>query len=153
MKELGLIAGALALAGCGAFDDGSSRAIRVCEKIVTDQLRSPSTYGRISVMTEDAVQGRGVRSIFITYDAANAFGTPVRGAQQCAFEVDPETGAFPSELELGTQAISAETDILEHQNEVNAGRADPDPYEALLPCCLSREVREREIAKLLSQDN
>lgn len=137
-----------ALASCQLLQSDADRALSVCEDVITKDLRSPSTYKRVDTVIEPHEIGTDVRSVHITYDAANAFGTPVRGTGGCAFEVAPDTGEFPSKIELETQAIRAGNHILRHQLEVDAGRAKPDPYEGLLTCCLSRELRQRELARI-----
>lgn len=79
-----------------------------CEKFATNLLRSPSTYKRVKIETEDKAKVNpaeffeltkqrpstvppaqpGYRWVKITYDAANAYGTPVREKYECAFELN-----------------------------------------------------------------
>ncbi|HEX8573999.1 MAG TPA: hypothetical protein VF759_14740, partial [Allosphingosinicella sp.] len=71
------------LCGCNPVQ---SQAVQACEVFIKERLRSPSTYKRIS---GDALgpafenDGRRVKMVTIEYDAANAYGTPIRGSQQC----------------------------------------------------------------------
>lgn len=66
-------------------------AINACEVFIKERLRSPSTYKQVGVDYSGVTfksQGRDVRMVTIEYDAANAYGTPIRNDQQCLFEVD-----------------------------------------------------------------
>jgi hypothetical protein len=58
----------------------ASLAQEMCEAALKSFLRSPSTYE-----AADVVGGSGSPRMFIRYDAANAFGTPVRGSASCVF--------------------------------------------------------------------
>ena len=87
-----------------------SELVRVCEEQIKERLRSPSTFVRTEVneyskpislaelasfddditMTQRQaiVDGRNVPTnfeIFIKYDAANAYGTPVAGLSMCEY--------------------------------------------------------------------
>lgn len=88
---LALVAPAM-LAGCNpAKDEAKVAATEACEIFVKERIRSPSTYVQVSVDDDGVIfkdSGRDVKMVIIEYDAANAFGTPVRGSQQCVFEVD-----------------------------------------------------------------
>lgn len=92
---------ALTLAGCGRPD------VKACEIFIKDGLRSPSTYRLISMSEQDEKVSKpplpkeagelermaweqdkaqhGIRSLILEYDAANAYGTPIRGHQVCTF--------------------------------------------------------------------
>lgn len=89
---------ALALAGCGQPDvDG-------CEQFIKSGLQAPATYNRVSIQTSDRPSSAdeirklggvalgtgeymhyGLRSVAIQYDAANAYGTPIRSSEVCLF--------------------------------------------------------------------
>lgn len=76
------------LSGCSPNKDA---AINACEIFIKERLRSPSTYKQVGVDYSGVTfksQGRDVRMVGIEYDAANAYGTPIRGDLQCLFEVD-----------------------------------------------------------------
>lgn len=73
------VVGALLLAGCGG-----PPGLAECEKAIKRDLRSPSTYERVSVGIE--VAGEKERFFDIEYDAANAYGTPVREDARCYFD-------------------------------------------------------------------
>jgi hypothetical protein len=89
----------------------TSPLLAACEEAMKERLKAPSTYRRISVSEtkeplsfeqyyaarpeSDAVKTvliRGAtekpvkRTILIEYDAANAFGTPLRSRSLCTFE-------------------------------------------------------------------
>lgn len=67
-------------AGCG-----EDPAIRQCEDYAVAKLRSPSTYKRAEAygfVTDDHVPKY---LVFLSFDAANAFGTPVRETQYCTY--------------------------------------------------------------------
>lgn len=53
----------------------NERAIQLCEERIKAEIRSPSSYQRIKV------DGSGVFDI--EFDAANSFGTPIRGSASC----------------------------------------------------------------------
>lgn len=48
-----------------------------------------------------------LREVFIEYDAANAYGTPIRGAQQCGFVL--RNGELPSADSLRAKVSKAES--------------------------------------------
>lgn len=80
-----IVVGALLLAGCGG-----PKGLAECESAIKENLRSPSTYKRVSVGDEVVLDGE--RTFEIEYDAANAYGTPIREDAACDF--DAETGRF-----------------------------------------------------------
>lgn len=81
-----LILTAIALAvvglqGC-SFDYFDDPAVKACRVDLKSQLRSPSTYREIET---NLVSVAGINSVSVSYDAANAYGTPVRGAHNCNY--------------------------------------------------------------------
>lgn len=86
MRALILVLGML-IAGCSQVPvDGPG--IKECEDYVIAKLRSPTTYKRIKA------SGIGIPydapkyySVTVEYDAANAYGTPIRETQFCKFPV------------------------------------------------------------------
>jgi hypothetical protein len=75
------------LSGCSMA--GGQPEVTACEEFIKSALRSPSTFKSVSSKSSDSKSGdgKGVREIFIEYDAANAFGTPIRGSQICTFDL------------------------------------------------------------------
>jgi len=61
--------------------------IEGCRRFTMDALRSPSTYKEVSSRSERDTGANGVpiKTITLVYDAANVYGTPVRGIQRCDF--------------------------------------------------------------------
>lgn len=97
---------ALALASCSSQ---KTLAVDACEGYIKAGLRSPSTYKVVETTLNDPIKadsGRFVRTISISYDAANAFGTPIRGAEICSFVVD-SSGNFAKNLKVEADLASA----------------------------------------------
>lgn len=60
--------------------------VKNCEDHILSKLRSPSTYKRIEYSGTDVPYPKADRHhVRIVYDAANAYGTPVRDTQICVF--------------------------------------------------------------------
>ncbi|MCJ8158353.1 hypothetical protein [Sphingomonas sp. LaA6.9] len=76
-KWAGLVVlGALALGGCDKPE------IKICEDFILNKLRSPSTYKRIKA---SGIKVGEKYSVTVEYDAANAYGAPIRDNQICVF--------------------------------------------------------------------
>jgi hypothetical protein len=111
---------AAALAGCWSSD---SKFVQSCEELLKETLRSPSTYRRVGVVErrepiplEDYLAAQkdseAVKRLYrqqgtqpvrilaaIEYDAANAYGTPVRGAAVCHYDsTDGDASRIPTDL-------------------------------------------------------
>lgn len=67
------------------------------------------------------------REVFIEYDAENAYGTPIRGAEQCGFVL--RNGELPS-----SGSLSAKVSKAESSRTLRQLRGDDD--EPAYPCCL-----------------
>ena len=107
--KLVLLALYLGLVGCNS---PQSHAIKACEIFIKERLRSPSTYKKVrndSIGPVFVSEGRNVKMINIEYDAANAFGTPIRGSQQCMFQVD-KGGKFSDDIEFAAKMASIGAD-------------------------------------------
>jgi hypothetical protein len=97
---------ALSAGACNPFESGF---VKACEAALQETLLAPATYKRVSTFEtseplslEDFTRDLGgseaayyrrqghdhaVRSeLLITYDAANAFGTPIRGQSLCSYD-------------------------------------------------------------------
>lgn len=119
------IVGMLLLAGCAA----EPPEIAECEADAQRDLRSPSTYKRIEAkrFTNPPEPGKinaarerfgleghkdadiGLIDVFIEYDAANAYGTPIRSMEHCQWltiagkpsrRIDPTLVYVQSEEEI-----------------------------------------------------
>jgi hypothetical protein len=80
----------MALVSCSAFENP---ALEDCERYIQGKLRSPSTYKRTS-WSGSAMKNGDEYWVSVQYDAANAYGTPVRDTQLCqfpAFKGQPDT--------------------------------------------------------------
>jgi hypothetical protein len=122
---------ALVLVGCGQPE------IDACEAYTKSGLRSPATYRKVAVKTidesvtpEEFLKRRGdnpsdparglfldgmrhskvgIRNVVISYDADNAYGTPVRAEAICMFEL--RDGKLKDDTkEIQTRVKLAETD-------------------------------------------
>lgn len=130
------------LGGCDLLTSNEEHAFRICEAHIQKQLRSPATYARVKAISAPAPVAGNIRTVHIEYDASNAFGTPVRGVEGCAFEVGDD-GKFPnrSRLEIGaSQAALAEVEnrLAEMKGERKTGDLD-----GLYSCCISGEARDK----------
>jgi len=67
---------ALTIASIFLLGSCHDRSLDVCDDAIKATLRSPSTYKRISI-------DGGYGSFTVQYDAANAYGTPIRGNGRC----------------------------------------------------------------------
>lgn len=84
--KLALLAVASALIGCAR----DAPEVKACEDELLMELRSPSTYKRVeanSYPDRYAPETPTLFNVFIRFDAANAFGTPIRSVHQCTFAV------------------------------------------------------------------
>lgn len=100
----------LLLAGCDQPE------VKQCEDFILSKLRSPSTYKRIESSGIQVPYNNPDRyTVRVTYDAANAYGTPVREEQLCVFGLKdgkPDTSKhydFDEDLE-GKGYTSADVD-------------------------------------------
>jgi len=74
----------LALTGCSKQVERPE--ILDCEQYLLGKLRFPSTYQRVSIQSV-RIEKPNYQSVGIEYDAANAYGTPIRGEQICVYPV------------------------------------------------------------------
>src|SRR5690606_13393316 len=96
--KLAAAAAALFLAGCNRTQ---TDAIEICEGYVLKGLRSPATYNRIEANAYLPTPGeKQVISVFITYDAENPFGTPLRSIEHCEFAMHGKTAPTRQEMSL-----------------------------------------------------
>ena len=74
MRTLSLLVVSVALSGC------QYQALSACDEKIKQELRSPSSYTRISA---DSYESEDVINVSIEYDAANAYGTLIREKAYC----------------------------------------------------------------------
>ena len=58
--------------------------VAACEDLIKATLLSPASYQRVSV--ERPLAAPGLVEVEITYDAKNAFGTPLREEWRCTYQ-------------------------------------------------------------------
>lgn len=107
---------AAGMAGAECFHEAErtaeSRAIEYCEELALLFVRSPSTYQRADAYVLDTKGSRrpsgpahpGALDVSLSFDAANAFGTPVRNRAKCNFALNHLGG-----LDLTGLAVEDET--------------------------------------------
>jgi len=66
--------------------------VKACEKYVLGGLRSPSTYERVSA---ESTRVNDQQWVSLVYDAANAYGTPLRETELCKFRIMGDQVAVP----------------------------------------------------------
>src|SRR3546814_19071532 len=69
--------------------------VLICEEGLKALLRSPSTYKRIDIARLNQPKSSW---LMISYDAANAYGTPVRDTAHCEFPVGTSQNTIRPEL-------------------------------------------------------
>jgi hypothetical protein len=99
-----MLAGAAGLASCGGIKASEEAASAACELYIKGKLRSPSTYARISARPVLLKASQQV-SVLIEYDAANAYGTPIRDRDICVFSA-PEA-RWPSREAMEAEALAS----------------------------------------------
>lgn len=154
MRAAAVLTGCLSVAACNFLDRHSELA--ACEDYAKASLRSPATYSRAKARISDERMPRaywqarernlfgsdsafsglykkyseegGIRTVVLEYDAANAYGTPVRGIAACKFELQ---SIAEEKFTTEPDAASSKLDLL----TVQAG-VQPDGDD--LGCCMSR---------------
>lgn len=72
----------LLLAGCGP---DKADPVEACADLAKSYLTAPSTFALIS---SDLTQtSRDYAEVFLAFDAANAYGTPIRDYAKCDFQI------------------------------------------------------------------
>lgn len=130
------------LSGCDLLVSNEEQAFRICETHIKEQLRSPATYVRVKAIADVGQPGKNIRTVHIEYDASNAFGTPVRGVEGCAFEVD-EDGEFPARSRMELGASEAALDRSQKLLAQLQGKRKSGDLDGLYSCCISGEARDR----------
>lgn len=77
-----------ALALCALALPGCSEALDACEDVIKAELRSPATYERVeSNVYRFEQEEPPYISVTVRYDAANAYGTPIRSLAVCTIPI------------------------------------------------------------------
>ncbi|KQM37935.1 hypothetical protein ASE59_11585 [Sphingomonas sp. Leaf10] len=71
------------LASCASPQQAEPPAIAQCREYLLKKLKAPSTYKQIQA--DQVKMDDGKWSVVIQYDAANAYGTPIRDNQVCRY--------------------------------------------------------------------
>lgn len=135
-----------------------SPEVRACEYFLKDRLQSPASYQRISETSWDepvsasdlrAMKGDrslpslpnrdpALRMVGVIYDAQNAYGTPLRLGEVCAFETDG--GKLPdADMMMSRARLAASTARMQSLAEAGivTPRALPMPtINPPHPCCI-----------------
>ena len=130
------------LPGCDLLVSNDEQAFRICETHIQEQLRSPATYVRVKAIADVARPGKNIRTVHIEYDASNAIGTPVRGVEGCAFQVD-EDGEFPAHSRMELGASEAALDRSQKALAELQGKRKSGDLDGLYSCCISGDLRDR----------
>lgn len=59
--------------------------IEQCENHILGKLKAPSAYKRIKATVAIPDEKKHRQTVYIDYDAPNAFGVPIRGLEVCDF--------------------------------------------------------------------
>ena len=137
---LTLMVAAAAVSGCSLVEPAEWGA---CRSYLESKLKAPSTLKVIKTSSVDVPYPNPTyKAVSIEYDAANAFGTPIRGTQTCSFP-----------LRDGKPVVSL---YIDHDSEVNnvlSGTGIYDPSADLSGESLERQAdRLREQASGLTND-
>lgn len=118
MKKILWIATLLLTASCNGKNAYESKCLKATEKL----LRSPSTLQIKKIKSYPTIEKP---SVFLDYDAANAFGTPIRSSAYCKFKNKiGKDGAFPDleEFSVGGDEIKGKdlaliSILIKHETE------------------------------------
>lgn len=108
-------------------------AIYVCEEIIRGNLKSPSSYRRIKVSAyEPGPETKDLGGIAFSFDAANLYGTPLRGSAYC--EYGPKPGRF---------GVPHMTLVMIGGRRFSKAEADDDGFTAELHVAERYDIRHR----------
>ncbi len=156
----------LPFTGCDRLGLGNPEEVKACRVFAQAGLSAPSTYTEASVrsfdnpiaeeevrrryfpdaddelqrMRMDRLRGRrlGIRSIFLSFDAANAYGTPLRQLAGCDFLLVDGELASPGMLESDARAAAMVLDTrrLAEALDNDELRRLARPRGGPLDCCI-----------------
>lgn len=117
IRAVTLLALAVVLSGCDLLE---SAQVSLCKKAIYDRMRSPSSLKWVDTTVIGGLQNADVKlTVFLEYDAANAYGTLVRGKGRCVFEPDDLPWYKVTEVTVeGTELSQRELAMLNDSIEV-----------------------------------
>ena len=124
------------IGSCSEIKDWRHPEIAACRSYIQAGLRAPSTYSEQSNSTAETSDG-SIRTVSIVYDAANAFGTPIRGAEQCKFSANPSNGKivgdpnFSATMAKADRALGGQNGCCQTVNTARGADASPEPENAV----------------------
>lgn len=83
----------LAVAAVWMLRDSRPDTVLACEGIVQDNLTAPATYRHIK--TERYGADSTLESVYITFEAQNRMGVPLRGTSHCTFAPSTDDNPAP----------------------------------------------------------
>lgn len=106
LSQAGLSFGLLLLGTTAACGEPADPQTRHCTALLEQLLRSPST---LKVIEASAFDSRGERFVSIEFDAANAYGTPIREKISCVYlpynPSDPDA-LTPHRVSMGGRPVA-----------------------------------------------
>lgn len=108
--RLWVLMGAVAVSSCAS--EQADPTVTVCEGVIRGGLDNPDSYSRRTVGI-DPTADDGTRTVSITYDEANQYGTVKQGVQHCVFKMEAD-GSTPAieQLQKDAQTAVAESKAL-----------------------------------------
>ena len=86
--------------------------VTVCESVIRNGLNIPDSYSR-RTSGIDPTADDGTRTVSITYDEVNQYGTVKQGVQHCVFKMEADGSTPPIErLQKDAQKAVAESKAL-----------------------------------------
>lgn len=139
----------VSLAGCDAI---LSPEIKDCEQQLLRELRAPATYNRIESDTTAMDHLKPPEFwVSIKYDAANAFGTPIRGEKICRYALADNRADLHHPIDIGAPLAGLDSPA-ENPSLAPDGKSGPSIPDAPPPSNQPSPT-SRAHSKLGSDDN
>jgi hypothetical protein len=135
----------LSLAGCGPSPSVAREREMVaqCEAWLQAKLVAPSTYKQIRVTVGIPDEKTQRQDVFVTYDAANSFGTPIRGLEHCQFPYGAEEAKVrpltPSERNVMAESRKEEAPL----SSLDVSPSEPGCCMPLAPATPESDAPQR----------
>lgn len=121
MRAVVLLGVLAVLSGCADKPE-----IKQCEDYIKGKLRSPSTYKRIKAEGVAVPFEKPTKyTVSVEYDAANAYGTPVRDTQLCIYPIRDGKPVADHYIDFDA-GLSATADMIEEQADNLEAAADAE---------------------------